>query len=251
MDYRDVKILWITLCKSKINAQRFDAINKNITIFKAHDAIDKKQIESVITSIKPNLICIDYDFPDLPGLQLLRQIRSNYSSIPVIMLTTQHSENLAVWAFRTGTRNYFVKPLRTKSLIEEINLLATQFNPEFCKPRINLLKHYLIPQEFHYFSKSLLSKRTVSAINYVEAHFHEKIREIEMASICGMSVFTFSRTFRTENDITFREFLTRYRIMQASEFLHNPQITISDVAQLKVGSLTHRALHDSFGVIWA
>ena len=196
------------------------------------------------------------------------------------MLTIQHSESLAVWAFRTGVRNYLVKPVKVESIVEEINRLATQlkprvtnrplknvfeaadarqkqakkrslcminehFEPVFntaaamqivfqrpAKPRINLLKRYPIPKEFHFISASLLSQRTISAINYVETHFQEKITEQEVAPICGMSVFTFSRIFRNEHSITFREFLIKHRIMRAKEFLQNPKIAIIDVAQL-------------------
>ncbi|MBP6057075.1 MAG: response regulator transcription factor [Nitrosomonas sp.] len=231
MPRSDINILWIELCKNRKNAQRIGSINKKITTYKIH-SIDKNQISRAIAINKPNLICIDYDFLDLPGLQLLRHIRSGHSDIPVVMLTIQHSENLAVWAFRTGVRNYLVKPVSVESIIEEINRLITQLKPGVTKPRINLLKRYPIPKEFHFISTSLLSQRTISAINYVETHFQEKITEREVAAICGMSVFTFSRIFRNEHSITFREFLIKHRIMRAKEFLRNPKIAIMDVAQL-------------------
>lgn len=228
----EARVAWITLCKNKNNAQHVELSTEDISIYRVHETIDKRQMACVITHIKPTLICLDFDFPDLPDLQLLRQIRITYSTIPLIMLTIQHSENLAVWAFRTGVRNYLVKPLSVERLLEEITQLATQFNPKLSKPRMNLLRHYQIPQEFHFISPTRLSKRTLWAMNYVEAHFHEKIAEKEMAALCGMSVFTFSRQFRVEHHMTFREFLIRYRIRQAKEFLRNPQITITDVAQL-------------------
>lgn len=227
----DINILWIELCKNRKNAQCIASMNKEITVCKIR-FIDTSQITYAIAKNKPLLIGFDYDFPDLPGLQLLRQIRSDYPSIPVIILTMQHSERLAVWAFRTGVRNYLVKPLKIESIIEEISQLATQSRPRLTKPRINLLKRYQIPKEFRFISTSLLSKRTIPAINYVEAHFQEKIIAKEVASICGMSVFSFSRIFRNEHHITFREFLIKHRVMQAKEFLRNPKIAVTDVAQL-------------------
>ncbi|MBL8496323.1 response regulator transcription factor [Nitrosomonas sp. JL21] len=229
----EARVAWITLCKNKNNAQDIDISNEDIAIYRVHEAIDKHRMAGVITHIKPNLICLDFDFPDLPDLQLLRQIRSAYSTIPVIMLTVQHSENLAVWAFRTGVRNYLVKPLSIDAVLKEMaQLAAPRFNSKLSKPRINLMRHYQIPPEFHFISPARLSQRTLSAVNYVAAHFHEKITAREMAALCGMSVFTFSRQFRVEHHMTFREFLIRYRITQAKEFLRNPQITITDVAQL-------------------
>lgn len=233
MPGRDDSIFWIELCKNKENSQRIVSINKKITLCNVHST-NKNQIVSAIASENPNLICLDYDFPDLPGLQLLRKIRSEFSNIPVIMLTIQHSESLAVWAFRTGVRNYLVKPLKVQAISEEITQLATQFKPRFSnpKPRMNLLNRYPIPKEFHFISSSFLSKRTISAINYVEAHFQEKITEKEVASICGMNVFTFSRIFRNEHSITFREFLIEHRVTRAKKFLRNPQIAVTEVAQM-------------------
>lgn len=233
MNDRNTKIIWIALCKNRENAQRIDADkNKKITIHTMREATDKNHVAGIIAANQPNLICFDYDFPDLADLQLLRQIRFNHSNIPAIMLTLQHSENLAVWAFRTGVRNYLVKPLTCEFILDEIIQLSTLFKPGHSKARINLLRSYQIPQEFHFFSKPLTSKRTTLAINHVERHFHKKITEREVASICGMSVFTFSRIFHSEHNMTFREFLIQHRITQAKEFLRNPKITITDVAQL-------------------
>jgi YesN/AraC family two-component response regulator len=231
MNDHTVNILWIELCRNKKNEQRIDTLHKKIITSKIYPA-DKNQISHAIAIIKPNLICIDYDFPDLLGLKLLRQIRSGHSNIPVVMLTIQHSEKLAVWAFRTGVRNYLIKPLQVNSIIEEISQLATQFKPKATRPRINLLKRYSIPKEFQFIPSSLLSQRTIPAVNYVEAHYQEKITEKEVATVCGMSIFTFSRIFRNEHHITFREFLIKHRIMQAKEFLKIPEIAITEVAQL-------------------
>lgn len=232
MNDPNTKILWIALCKIRENAQQIDTTSKKIAIHKIQGAIDKNHVAYAISSNQPNLICFDYDFPDLNDLQLLRQIRFNHSNIPVIMLTMQHSENLAVWAFRTGVRNYLVKPLKCESIVNEFIQLSTLFKPDHSKPRINLLKSYQIPQEFHFLARPLTSKRTISAINHVEKYFHEKITEKEVAAICGMSIFTFSRMFHKEQSMTFREFLIQHRIVQAKKFLRNPKITITDVAQL-------------------
>lgn len=107
MQNREPKILWLDLCKNQRYAQSLYGLKQPITICKL-DAINIHDVKtvSIITQNKPHLICFDCDFPDLSQLRLLRQIRALYSQIPVILLTIQHSENLAVWAFRTGVRNY-------------------------------------------------------------------------------------------------------------------------------------------------
>ncbi|MDP1786005.1 response regulator transcription factor [Nitrosomonas sp.] len=226
-----IKILWVDLCKYRRNAQDVGFIKKSTAVCKIHST-DKKRIAYAIATYRPNLICIDYDFPGLPSLQLLRQLRDDYSNIPVVMLTTQHSESLAVWAFRTGVRNYLVKPLSVESIAEEISKFVIQLKLRLSTPRINLLKHYPIPKEFCVLSSTSQPLRTMPAIYYVETHFQEKIMEKEVADTCGMSVCTFSRIFRNEHNVTFREFLIKQRIAQAKNFLHNPDVTVTDVAHM-------------------
>ena len=236
----DINVLWIRFCRVKQNAQNIDRIKKTVVIHEIHSADnDKSQITRVIETHKPSLMCVDYDFPDLPSLQLLRLLRSSYSHIPIVMLTTQHNENLAVWAFRTGVRNYLVKPLPAKMIAEEISALLTakfkfrSITSRVNTPRVNVLKSYPIPNEFRIVTSPLQGVRTIPAVYYVETHYQEKITEKDVADLCGMSAFTFSRTFRIEhNNITFREFLIKYRIERAKELLNNQEIAVTDVAHL-------------------
>ncbi|NNE61661.1 MAG: response regulator, partial [Woeseia sp.] len=61
-------------------------------------------------------ICFDVDYPDQDALDLLRKTKAQFPSIPILMLTTQHSEALAVWAFRAGVIDYLVKPVSRTDL---------------------------------------------------------------------------------------------------------------------------------------
>lgn len=123
-----VNVLWVDLCADAGNTQDIAAIHEmgaNLTIH----LVDKDQITSAVEEERPHLICLDYDFPDRQSLQLLRQLRCEYPDIPVIMMTVQHCESLAVWAFRTGVRDYLVKPLPVNAIVEELSVLATLTKP--------------------------------------------------------------------------------------------------------------------------
>ncbi|WP_315980776.1 response regulator [Aliamphritea spongicola] len=64
-----------------------------------------------LNTTEADLICFEYDYPDIQSLHLLQQTRQSDPDIPILMFTEQHSEALAVWAFRTGVWDYHVKPL--------------------------------------------------------------------------------------------------------------------------------------------
>ncbi|NDJ52872.1 MAG: response regulator, partial [Chloroflexi bacterium] len=76
----------------------------------------------------PDLIITDYSMPDMNGLDLVETLRKAGSRIPVILITAEGSEEIAVRALRLGVMDYFIKPFDPMDLIEAIErvLSATQ-----------------------------------------------------------------------------------------------------------------------------
>lgn len=66
---------------------------------------------------KPDLILLDYQLPDIDGLEFLYQLRSQFESwsIPVIMLTGLGNEAIAAQAIKAGAAEYLVKAALTAS----------------------------------------------------------------------------------------------------------------------------------------
>lgn len=54
---------------------------------------------------------IDYHLPDKTGLQLLREIRAAKNTTPVVILTSDSSQQLAVECFRAGAVDFVAKPI--------------------------------------------------------------------------------------------------------------------------------------------
>jgi DNA-binding response OmpR family regulator len=59
---------------------------------------------------QPNVILLDLNLPALNGLELLRQLQKQESTIPVIVLTAHGSEQEILQAFRLGAREFLQKP---------------------------------------------------------------------------------------------------------------------------------------------
>jgi AraC-like DNA-binding protein len=72
--------------------------------------------------------------------------------------------------------------------------------------------------------------RTAAALPYLQCHFHEKIALASVAPMCGMGAFEFSRCFRREQGVTFRDYLMRVRIEAAAHRLRRGDQTVLDVA---------------------
>lgn len=58
-----------------------------------------------------DLALIDHHMPDKSGLSVLREIRAANISTPVVMLTADNSQQLAVECFRAGAADFIAKPI--------------------------------------------------------------------------------------------------------------------------------------------
>jgi CheY-like chemotaxis protein len=67
------------------------------------EAIDALMMET------PAVVLTDLHMPDCDGLDLLEKIRSNYPSVPVVLITTVGSEKVALKALQRGAASYVPK----------------------------------------------------------------------------------------------------------------------------------------------
>lgn len=69
-------------------------------------------------SVLPRLILTDLQMPGLDGLGLLKQVRSLYGPLPVILMTAYGSIASAVVAMRDGANDYLAKPFMPQALLQ-------------------------------------------------------------------------------------------------------------------------------------
>jgi two-component system, NtrC family, response regulator AtoC len=74
-----------------------------------------------------DLVLVDIRMPKLGGIDLLKLIKSRFSSIPVIIISGHATIDTAVKAMKYGACNLFTKPIEFEALLHEIqNLLSTE-----------------------------------------------------------------------------------------------------------------------------
>jgi two-component system NtrC family sensor kinase len=76
---------------------------------------------SLVQELKPDLVITDQQMPNLKGLELIRRVRQNYPFLPVILITGESSEKLAIEAVRVGATDYLTKPFDPDQLLRVID----------------------------------------------------------------------------------------------------------------------------------
>lgn len=90
-----------------------------VTAGTGEDGINKAKTE------KPDLVLMDIVMPGMSGFEATRAISKNAetASIPIIICSTKGQETDKAWGLRQGAKDYIVKPISEKVLLEKIRSL--------------------------------------------------------------------------------------------------------------------------------
>jgi twitching motility two-component system response regulator PilH len=74
---------------------------------------------------KPDLILMDIVMPGMSGFEATRAISRDpdTSGIPVIICSTKGQETDKAWGLRQGAKDYMVKPIAEKAILEKLKTL--------------------------------------------------------------------------------------------------------------------------------
>lgn len=94
--------------------------------FDVIEAEDGKHAISVLGNQQVSLIITDLNMPNMDGLELIRNLRSNptYKFTPILMLTTEGDANKKQQGKDAGATGWIVKPFNPEKLIQVVNKVA-------------------------------------------------------------------------------------------------------------------------------
>lgn len=79
-----------------------------------------------ISATKPEVIIVDLRLPDVSGHEILERLRrdSEFSNIPVIVITAKNELGDKIKAFELGADDYLVKPFQPEELVARMRIMA-------------------------------------------------------------------------------------------------------------------------------
>jgi len=81
-----------------------------------------------------DIVVSDINMGGMDGLGLLKEIRSRYPQLPVLLITAYASISASVEAIQNGAVDYLVKPFKPQLLIETLNRYVGTQNTELDQP---------------------------------------------------------------------------------------------------------------------
>lgn len=94
-------------------------------------ATEGKAAIRLVTEEKPDLVILDWNLPELNGLEICRFLRTHPSTLrtPILMLTAFDNMRQKVSAFDTGADDYLTKPFDMQELIARVSALLRRGGP--------------------------------------------------------------------------------------------------------------------------
>ncbi len=89
--------------------------------YKTQFAFDGRSGLKLIRETTPDLIMLDFNLPEMTGIDILQQMAQESISIPVVLMTGYGSELSAIEAFRLGAKDYLIKPFTVDEVVETID----------------------------------------------------------------------------------------------------------------------------------
>ncbi len=98
----------------------FSLTTAGYKVVQAVDGVDglNKAKDSVV-----DLVLTDQNMPNMDGLTLIQNLRglSTYAKVPILMLTTESSDEMKAKGKAAGANGWLVKPFDPKRLIDVVN----------------------------------------------------------------------------------------------------------------------------------
>lgn len=222
-------MLWIDRCFSSPGdrAAEYFAAHFNLLLASSTEAIDSG---GPVARLRPDVICFDFDYPDIAALRQIPDAKKRHPSIPILMLTVQRSADMAIWALRARVFDYLIKPLEATDVEQCISRLGSILDAKRGQSRRQAITSTLrAPREARYYAREAARTRVQRALPHIAKNFATRITEPDIAALCGMSPFRFSREFRATFQVSFQEYLCNLRVTEARRLLENHVMPIADV----------------------
>lgn len=97
-------------------------------ITEVDQATDGVEAVSATEATDYDLVLMDWNMPNMLGIDAVRTIRANGKSMPIIMVTTEAEKSRVIDALKAGAQNYVIKPFEPAAIVSKIQAVLAKAN---------------------------------------------------------------------------------------------------------------------------
>lgn len=178
----------------------------------------------LIRTAKPDILITDISMPKMDGLKMIAAIKSEFPNTQISILTGFREFDYAQRAIELGVTRFLLKPSKFAELEDAITVMCDKL------VQLGLSPESEDEQESE--EENVASSFIVNnALEYIRAHYNEKLRLVDVAEEVYVSQWHLSKLLNKMTGRTFSELLNSIRMEKAAELLHDPGLRISDIAE--------------------
>jgi len=89
-------------------------------IMDVDQACDGAEAVEAVQKIEYGLVLMDWNMPNMLGIDAVRNIRAAGNKVPIIMVTTEAEKCRVLDALKAGANNYVIKPFEPNTIVTKI-----------------------------------------------------------------------------------------------------------------------------------
>lgn len=182
-----------------------------------------------IHELSPNIVITDINMPLKTGIDMLKETREcEYSAI---VISGYDEFAYAKEAMKFGVTEYLLKPIDPVELEEAIQHAKQQYDMINEYNNVKKQKEKL-SNSMIIIDKKVNDETVNEMINYIHMNYMRKFVMADLAKELSYSEALLNRKFKNYTSYTFNDYLNRYRIQKAVEFIKSKQYYLYDISTM-------------------
>lgn len=183
----------------------------------------------LIQEKKPDIVITDVTMPLMSGIEMIEQtLEYNYTSI---IISGYDEFSYAKKAIKLGVCDYLMKPIDKEELNNVIQSIVSGF--DLSSKISGLLKEKNQIEHIQLLETLNKEDHLVDKImEYINLHYSEKIFLSDIADVLNYSESLLSKRFRRVTQMTFNEYLNRFRIQKSIEYMKKGTYGLTEISDI-------------------